>query len=151
MRTTYMLAIVGALVGACAWGEGSPGDDPAPPDASSSAPFCGDGVCAASEIGVCTADCGGQANPVCGNQICEQGEDVTSCPSDCQQQATCGNNICEATESASSCPGDCGGGNPGTTCPADPFECFLCVAFGDPALCPPGLDPVSCQACLGVP
>lgn len=36
--------------------------------------------------------------PVCGNSICEAGEDSISCLADCPLQAVCGNNIIEADE-----------------------------------------------------
>ena len=55
--------------------------------------------------------------PVCGNGICEEGEDFSNCPEDClaPNQTTCGNGICEPEETAmkgygqiTSCPQDCG-------------------------------------------
>ncbi len=45
--------------------------------------------------------------PVCGNGVCEIGEDAVNCPQDCST-AVCGNGICEPPETAQSCPQDCG-------------------------------------------
>jgi hypothetical protein len=60
---------------------------------------------------------------VCGNGICEAGEDASTCPQDCiatgsnatggssgpagPTYGVCGNGICEAGEDASTCPQDC--------------------------------------------
>jgi hypothetical protein len=58
--------------------------------------------------------CGGGTAPVCGNGICEAGENTSTCPTDCDGgQPVCGNGSCEAGESAQTCPADCGGGGPG--------------------------------------
>lgn len=43
---------------------------------------CGDGICAASEVGSCDADCTPTAG-VCGNGFCGQDETPESCPADC--------------------------------------------------------------------
>lgn len=81
--------------------------------------------CGASEM-VCAA---GACRPqdVCGNRVCEAGEDA-SCPQDCA--AECGNDVCENGEQQS-CPGDCvvcGDGLCGAgeqaSCPQD---CGICV------------------------
>ena len=81
--------------------------------------------CAASDM-----TCGVQgcvATDVCGNGLCEQGEDA-SCPQDCA--ATCGNDVCENGE-PSACPQDCedcGDGVCGSgeldSCPQD---CGVCI------------------------
>jgi hypothetical protein len=48
------------------------------------------------------------SNPVCGNGLCEAGEDQTSCAADCPVVLPgCGNGVCEADEAAASCPNDC--------------------------------------------
>jgi PKD repeat protein len=39
----------------------------------------------------------------CGDNICNPGEDIISCPEDC----SCGNDICEIDETVKSCPLDC--------------------------------------------
>jgi competence protein ComGC len=39
----------------------------------------------------------------CGDNVCNPGEDIVSCPEDC----SCGNDICELDETTSSCPQDC--------------------------------------------
>lgn len=145
MRDIKALAFVCALFAACATTDGGGGDDGNDPPPSDS-PTCGDAVCAASEIGVCQADCGsgGPSMEVCGNAKCE-GNEPTTCASDCATSAVCGNGQCESTESSSTCPGDCTGSG-GGTCPSDPSVCFLCIL--DANLCTGGLDPTTCQACI---
>ncbi len=61
----------------------------------------------------------GEANDtgaVCGNGVCEAGEDSANCPGDCPPAAVCGNGICEAGENNANCPGDC-------DAPEDPRAC----------------------------
>jgi hypothetical protein len=98
---------------------------------------CGDGLCAAAEVGYCMMDCGTGGN---------------------NNAATCGDGLCETTkgETATSCASDCGGTGSGTgsgsgsstACPSDPTECFLCML--DPSLCLGGLDQNACLTCLGL-
>jgi len=45
--------------------------------------------------------------PVCGNGICEEGEDYINCPEDCPAPPVCGNGICEEGETEENCPEDC--------------------------------------------
>lgn len=44
----------------------------------------------------------------CGDEICNNGEDCSSCPGDCGVCLYCGDGICNNGETCSSCPGDCG-------------------------------------------
>ena len=95
-------------------------------------PVCGNGVCEAGENNTCPNDCGG-GGAICGNGICEAGEAAT-CPSDCGGggDPVCGNGVCEAGETTS-CPADCagGGGCGGKECGQD--------ANGNPCgTCPAG-------------
>jgi len=130
MTSALVFVCASFLVG-CAWGEGSPEPGGGSPDAAvGAAAVCGDSVCAASEVGSCTMDCGsggGATNPVCGNSTCETGENSSSCPNDCGGGSGSGS-----------------GSGSSTTCPTDPLECFACILGGP---CPAGLDATSCQAC----
>jgi len=59
---------------------------------------------------------------VCGNAVCETGEDATTCPLDCS--------------STSTCPG------------GDDVGCFLC--WFDPTTCIPPQTEAICEQCLGL-
>jgi hypothetical protein len=65
-----------------------------------------------NDISVFMSDCGTGGEPICGDGICQQGEDNFSCPGDCPAPPVCGNGICELGEDAFSCPGDCGNQGP---------------------------------------
>jgi len=143
MRAPKMFVVLCALfiVGACSWGEGSPSSGDDSPGVDATPTQCGDGVCAGSEIGNCTADCGSQ--PKCGNATCDNGESNMTCPGDCPPASACGNSTCDNGETTANCPGDCPAqGN----CPADPSECAFCAIIGQ--LCPTGHDMTSCNACI---
>ncbi|MBI5608003.1 MAG: hypothetical protein HY902_03915 [Deltaproteobacteria bacterium] len=58
---------------------------------------------------------------VCGNGVCEIGENTLNCLGDCPNPK-CGNGVCEAGESAASCTKDCANQCPGGT---------ACVCAGD--------------------
>jgi hypothetical protein len=67
--------------------------------------LCGNGVCEPGEdMKSCPKDC--PVGPVCGNGVCEVGEDMKSCPKDCTGPV-CGNGVCEVGEDMKSCPKDC--------------------------------------------
>ncbi len=86
--SSYLFSLVtSVLLAACSFGNtsGTPS-----PDAANHVPSCGDGICAASEVDSCPADCGTHAAPdagttgsMCGNGVCETGENSSNCPADC--------------------------------------------------------------------
>src|SRR5215216_846794 len=107
-----VIAMVGACVlAACASGSNpgiGGGDDT--PAADAPVPVCGDKVCAATEVGVCTADCGmPPPKATCGNQQCEPPtENSMTCPADCPASSSCNHNmVCDPTESTTDCADDC--------------------------------------------
>ena len=56
--------------------------------------------------------CGHCGGPVCGDDICESGEDQESCAPDCALDAVCGDGLCETTEQTT-CREDCACTNQG--------------------------------------
>lgn len=62
-------------------------------------PRCGDAVCQAGET---TATCPTDCPTLCGNGVCNTGEQST-CPNDC---IVCGDGVCQGNE-ASTCASDC--------------------------------------------
>ena len=142
---------------ACANSEGE--KTPAPTPDAAEGPRCGDGVCAASEIGGCSQDCGTTTTPdggstmgVCGDGTCNAPNETSmNGPGDCSssQMPMCGNAVCEAAagEDMTTCPLDCGGGT--STCPGgDDVGCFLC--WFDPTTCIPPQTETICEQCLGL-
>ncbi|MCK5283088.1 MAG: hypothetical protein KAK00_06780 [Nanoarchaeota archaeon] len=55
----------------------------------------------------CDATITGDAKAVCGNGVCDPGENSAKCPEDCGT-STCGNGVCESSEDSENCPEDCG-------------------------------------------
>ena len=88
---------------------------------------------------------------VCGNDICELGEDIDNCPEDCGE-AQCGNGVCEPGEDALSCPDDCAAQCGNGVC--EPGEDALscqddCTAQCGNGVCEPGETPDCEQDCGG--
>jgi hypothetical protein len=79
-----------------------------------------DGVVNGSDLrlltpSLCVENC--TIYPVCGDVVCELGENCSSCAIDCgvcPAPIFCGDGICQASESCSTCTSDCG------TCPKTP-------------------------------
>lgn len=140
MNTGLWCALVAACsFAACSWGGNSSGTSGGPPDASTAASVCGDGVCVPSEIGYCLMDCpsghgsggsgGSNVGPVCGNGTCEAGESVATCPSDC--------NTGSGSGSGSGGALDCNDSNV-------QLACLACL-FGGTCT---GVDQAGCTTCL---
>ncbi len=83
---------------------------------------CPDGICDEFEKAnrVCPEDCGWEAaakgedrlkgglkKAVCGDKICDSGENHDNCPEDCVPEGYCGDGICDEMENSESCPNDC--------------------------------------------
>jgi len=77
-------------------------------NAPTSTAVCGNKICEAGEdVNNCPQDCAG----TCGDGICNPYyESRKNCPQDCGQvQPVCGNNVCESDENVNNCPQDCSG------------------------------------------
>ena len=74
---------------------------------------CGNGLCEDGEdCASCDADCGA-CPPACGDGQCNGSEDCGTCEADCGAcPAFCGDGTCDADEDCNSCASDCG------ACPA---------------------------------
>lgn len=67
-------------------------------------PVCGNGVCESGEnAGNCSQDCG-----TCGDGFCGWGEHCTNCVADCGTCPYCGDGACNNGETCATCSGDCG-------------------------------------------
>ena len=53
-----------------------------------------------------TGECTGGNGQVCGDGICQTGEDLVNCPEDCVGDL-CGDGVCQADEDPVNCPEDC--------------------------------------------
>jgi len=153
MRTSTLAFVFAVVLSACAGGGGDDGGGTTP-DAASNIPVCGDGTCAAAEVGHCPMDCGTSSGPVCGNQQCEAGESNASCPNDCPAAGPiCGDNTCDMAggENSTNCPGDCGGGGGTLDCNDQNtiLTCATCLLI-DPTSCTPPYTEAACSVCLGV-
>ena len=123
-----------------------------------------------------TCQCtGGGGGPVCGNGVCEPGEDSINCPQDCPPGGFCGDGACDPAigEDCNSCPEDCGPcttcgngvcepefGENSTNCPEDCPPINSCGngicdpgtgedVFTCPQDCPEGVCPPGGDACVG--
>jgi hypothetical protein len=163
--STFVAFCLASALAACGKGSNDPTPDaPAGKRDAAGGGFCGDSVCATSEIGVCTVDCGGgntcnnngtceaaemNLTPACGdcpnngscnnNGTCEpgMGEDVTNCPADCTSGGNCNmNGTCEAGEDMATCV-DCLGGGLMCTSNAQCTNAGECCVFG--LVCAPGM------------
>ena len=149
MRASTLGFVFFAIAGCAGGGDDDDGGGTPPP--SGGEEICGDGLCAASEVGSCKADCGGSTGAVCGNNTCDAGESNANCPNDCPTATqSCGNNTCEAGEDATNCPSDCGGNTGGTLDCNDQMTllgCFSCIL--DPTTCAPPFTEEACTTCFG--
>lgn len=103
-------------------------------------PLCCSALWDAHCVALCTNDCGfscqGAPTPVCGDGVCNPGEDCTNCTVDCP--GCCGNGICDGIEDCVECESDCGSctQSNGCTVSLDPgcagCGCEACVQTIDP-------------------
>jgi len=144
MRTSsgIVCAVAGAMLFAVACSFGGSQENKQPDAGTNVGATCGDGVCAASEVNSCQADCG--------NGMHGSGSGSGSGSS---TQAVCGNNTCEAGETATTCPSDCAGGGSGSGSAAfdctNPFTAIVCqLCLSDTTTCATfGVTEADCMTC----
>jgi len=70
--------------------------------------YCGNNICENGESSsICPSDCPALVTSYCGDGSCNDNENVISCSQDCGINATCGNGICEVGEDNLTCLEDC--------------------------------------------
>src|SRR5258706_3792579 len=83
MRTStlaFVFVLLNAIAGCAGGGDDGGGTTPDAP--SSTIPVCGDGTCAAAEVGHCPMDFRPSFRPMCGHLLCEARGAGTKCPRD---------------------------------------------------------------------
>ena len=69
--------------------------------------YCGDEICQNDEnLFSCSVDC--PKSMYCGNTVCESFETKYNCPKDCGKPEYCGDGTCQENEKCTTCPKDCG-------------------------------------------
>jgi len=137
-------AVAGALLFAvaCSWGGASDPNKTHPDAGGTAGAVCGDGTCSATEINNCPQDCGsGGHGSNTGSNGSGSGSNV---------QAVCGNNVCDPGEDATSCPADCtGGGGSGALDCTDQTVVFACLACAiDMTQCTGDINAANCAPCF---
>jgi uncharacterized protein YkwD len=106
-------APVGSGSGNVGAGQGGPGSGGAGVGGSSGSVGLGAGSGSGGSTGNATGGSSGTGTMVmCGDAVCDAGEDCASCPGDCGACATCNNGVCEMGEACDNCPADCGACSP---------------------------------------
>ncbi len=107
---------------------------------------CGNALCEEGENPTsCSSDC---SLNVCGNHVCDLSERPKTCPADCSINI-CGNHVCDKGETPDSCSGDCVVNVCGNNV-CDPSEnkqnCFAdCNSGCGNAICETGENPSTCE------
>lgn len=127
----------------------------------------------------CGDDDGGSNNGLCGNHVCDPGEDASSCPSDCLPLeicdngvdddldgqtdcddtecaaepgcavSSCGNDYCELDEDATSCPDDCFCNQDGICDVFNSEDASACTDDCTGGACAEGADLIAQNGCTG--
>jgi len=100
-------------------------------------PVCGDDICEDGETSDCSDCAEPDPEPVCGDGVCDEGE-PSSCADCAQPDPVCGDGVCDQGE-LPSCA-DCAGPDPGPVCgnglceAGETTSCPDCVTSGDATL-----------------